>query len=340
MLKRFFHYLYSRRDAAFLALAVIFLVAAAFKPTVPVPRNIYSYLFVVDITQSMNAKDMRWGGEDVTRLDYTKHLLHDTVATMPCGSRVSLAFFAGFSTAALYMPIEVCANYAAIQDTINQMEWRMAWSGNSRIREGVGSISRLLRSMSEPAQVIFFTDGNEAPLLHAFNTRDLSNFQGGRGWLFVGIGGDKGVPIPKLDEDNKVIGFWSAENFQLQPGVAQISQQNMGAREDNVAVSESDRHQSKLDEKYLQELTKEINADYLRGDSLLKLKRAMAELKPARRDLAPLQIDWMLALIAALLILSAYTPQRLLHLFKRLRSRGGKRTHTGSSSRSKRGLRS
>lgn len=339
MLKRFFRYLYHRRDATFLALAAILLIAAAFKPTVPVPRNIYSYLFVVDITQSMNAKDMRWGGKEISRLDYTKHLLHDTVATMPCGSRVSLALFAGFTTAALYMPIEVCANYAAIQDTISQMEWRMAWSGNSRIRESVESISRLLRTMSEPAQVIFFTDGNEAPLLHAFNTKDLSNFQGGRGWLFVGIGGDQGVPIPKLDEDNKVIGFWSAENFQLQPGVAQISQQNMGVREDNVAVSESDRHQSKLDEKYLQELTKEINADYLRGDSLLQLKRAMANLKPARRDLAPLQIDWILALIAAVLIISAYTPQRLLHLFKRLRS-GGKRAdgkrQAGSSSRASR----
>lgn len=329
MFKRFFHYLYSRRDAAFLALAAVLLIAAAFKPTVPVPRNIYSYLFVVDITQSMNAKGMTWNGKEVTRLDYTKHLLHDTVATMPCGSRVSLALFAGFSAAALYTPIEVCANYAAIQDTIAQMEWRMAWSGNSRIRESADSISRLLRTMSEPAQVIFFTDGNEAPLLHAFNTRDMSNFQGGRGWLFVGIGSDQGVPIPKLDEDNKTIGFWSAENFQLQPGVAQISQQNMGVREDNIAVSETDRHQSTLDEKYLQGLAKEINARYLRGDSLQKLKNAMADLKPARRDLAPMQIDWILALVAALLIISAYTPQRLLHLFKRLRGKKSQRTSSG-----------
>jgi mxaL protein len=320
MFKRFFHYLYHRRDAALLAIALVLLLVAATKPTVPLPRNIYSYLLVVDITQSMNAKGMTWNGKEVSRLEYTKRMLHDTVATMPCGSRVSLALFAGFSVAALYMPIEVCANYAAIQNTIETMEWRMAWSGNSRLRDGVESIGRLLRTMSEPAQVIFFTDGEEAPLLHAFNTRDLSNFQGGRGWLIVGIGSEKAVPIPKLDEENTVIGYWSAENFQLQPGVAQISQQNFGNRDDNVAVSEDDRHPSRLDEKYLKELAEEINANYLRGDSLQKLKSAMADLKPARRDLAPMQIDWVLATIAAILIISAYTPQRLLHLFRRLRT--------------------
>lgn len=329
MFKRFFQYLYHRRDAALLAIAMVLLLVAATKPTVPLSRNIYSYLLVVDITQSMNAKGVTWNGEELTRLEYTKRMLHETIATMPCGSRVSLALFAGFSVAALYMPIEVCANYAAIQNTIERMEWRMAWSGNSRIRDAVDSIARLLRTMSEPAQVIFFTDGEEAPLLHAFNTRDLSNFQGGRGWLIVGIGGDEGVPIPKLDEENTVIGYWSAENFQLQPGVAQISQQNFGNRDDNVAVSEDDRHQSMLDEKYLKELAKEINADYLRGDSLQKLKSAMADLKPARRDRAPVEIDWLLATIAAILIISAYTPQRLLHLFKRLR---GKRHQKASSS--------
>jgi mxaL protein len=330
MLKRFFRYLYSRRDAACLALALILLVAAAFKPTIQVPRNIYSYLFVVDITQSMNAKGMYWRGQEVTRLDYTKHLLHDTIATLPCGSRVSVALFAGFSVAALYMPIEVCGNYAAIQDTIMRMEWRMAWSGNSRVREAAESISRLVRSMSEPVQVVFFTDGEEAPLLHAFNTRDLSNFQGGNGWLIVGIGSEEGVPIPKLDEDNKVIGFWSAENFQMQPGVAQISQQNMGVREDNVAVSEDDRYHSSLDEKYLRSLAEEIRAGYLRGDSLQTLKSTLRTLKPARRDLAPMQIDWILALAAGALVISAYTPQRLLHLFRRKRKHGRRAQPTSS----------
>ena len=59
----------------------------------------------------------------------------------------------------------------------------------------------------------------------------------GKGWLVVGIGSEKGAPIPKLDEDNKLLGYWSAESFQMQPGVAQISQENFGARNDDNTVT-------------------------------------------------------------------------------------------------------
>jgi len=316
--RRIYDYLLHRRDASLLAVALVLLVAAAFKPTIPMPRNIYSYLFVVDISQSMNTKGMFWRGEEVTRLEYTKHMLHDMVASLPCGSRVSVSVFAGFTVAALYTPIEVCGNYASIQDTIQRLEWRMAWSGNSRIRESADAISRLLRSMDEPAQVVFFTDGEEAPHLHAFNTRDLSNFQGGRDWLVVGIGSEDAHPIPKLDDKNQVIGYWSAENFTMQPGIAQISQQNFGNRDDNVASGEDDRYQSRLDEKYLQEFSKEIHANYIRGDNMQQVQRAMRELKPAKRDISPIQIDWILALLAGLSIISAYSPQRVWALLGRL----------------------
>ncbi|MCB5187917.1 VWA domain-containing protein [Methylobacillus caricis] len=316
LLRRYFH-----RDTALLAIAMLLLVAAAFKPTVPMPRNIYSYMLVVDISQSMNTKGMFWRGREVTRLEYAKHMMHDLVAAMPCGSRVSLTFFSGLSVAALYTPIEVCASYAAIQDTIARAEWRQAWSGNTRLREGVDSLSRLLRTMPEPTQPIFFTDGEEAPRLHAFNTRDLSNFQGGNGWLIVGIGSKDPKPIPKLDESNKVIGYWSAENFTMQPGIAQISQQNFGNRDDGTASSENDRYQSRLDEEYLLKLSKEIGANYVNGESMMNVKSAMDDLKPSRRDFSPMQIDWLLVLVSGLLVLSSYAPQRLIKLLRRILSR-------------------
>jgi len=319
-IKNFWHYLVHRRDAAFLSLAFVLLVLAIFKPVVPVPRNIYSYMFVVDISQSMNTKGMFWHGQETTRLEYTKAMLHDMISTLPCGSKVSLSAFAGFTVAALYTPIEVCENYDAIQDTVNHLEWRIAWSGNSRVRESAESISRLLRTFPEPAQVVFFTDGEEAPHLHAFNTRDLSSFQGG-GWLVVGIGSLDPYPIPKMDEKNTIIGYWSAENFTMQPGIAQISQQNFGNRDDNVSVSEDDRYQSRLDEEYLKQFSGEIHSEYVRGDSEPNVKAAMQRLKPAKRDFSPMQIDWLLGLIAIGLIISAYTPQRLLHLLKRLQHR-------------------
>lgn len=318
-MKKLFDYLHHRRDAALLSTALLLLIAAAFHPTVPVQRNIYSYMLVVDITQSMNVEDMTLNGKPTSRIAYTRKMLHDMIAAMPCGTRVSLALFAGVSVADIYTPIEVCANYAAIQDTIDHLDWRMGWSGNSRIRESMLSIARTLRSLPELAQVVFFTDGEEAPRLHAFNTRDLSNFQGGNGWLLVGIGSSKGTAIPKLDENNQLIGYWAGDSFAMQPGIAQISEQNIGTRDNNVAAGEGDRYLSKLDEDYLKSLAKEVSAQYVRGDSLQAVQQAMKEQKPARRDIAPFEIDWILAAIAGFLLLLAHVPRHPLELLKRVR---------------------
>ena len=323
-------YLRNRRDATLLASAFVLLIAAAFKPALPLPRNIYSYLLVADISQSMNVVDTTLNGKPTTRIAYTQYMLHHIVANMPCGTRVSIGLFAGVSVAALYNPIEVCNNYAAIQDTIDHLDWRTAWSGNSRLRDSMFTLARVIRAFPEPAQVVYFTHGEEAPKLHAFNTKDLTNFQGGNGWLFVGIGSDKGTAIPKLDDKNQVIGYWSADSFAMQPGIAQISEANIGVRDNNVAGATGDRFLSKLQEEYLKEISKQVSGDYVRGDSLQSILAAMKNQKPARRDIAPYDIQWILASIAGLLLIAAYLPKRpitsfykwLSLLIKRLRKAG------------------
>ena len=317
-MKNLFARLKHHRELALLALALLLLLVALLQPTLPMQRNIYTHLLVVDISQSMNTEDMRLEGKPVSRLAYTQRLLHDLIGSMPCGTRVGIAFFAGASAALQFSPIEVCQNFDAIQDNIAHMEWRMAWSGNSRLRQGAQSIAHLKRTMSEPAQVIFFTDGEEAPRLHAFNKLDLTGFQGGKGWLVVGIGSDEGAPIPKFDENNKLLGYWSAESFQTQPGIAQISQQNFGARDSEVAMMDSSRQYSKLDENYLKEYSAEIGSDYVRGNNIAKVQTAILERKPARRDIAPVDINLLLASIAGLLLLVSYLSHHPMALLKRL----------------------
>jgi mxaL protein len=314
-MRKIVSYLRHRHDTALLAAALILLIAALFKPTVPIKRDIYSYLLVADISQSMNVMDKELNGKPVSRIAYTQDVLHNLVGSMPCGTNVSIGLFAGVSVAALYTPIEVCANYAAIQDTIDHLDWRTGWSGNSRIRESMLTLARVIRAFPEGAQVVYFTDGEEAPKLHAFNTRDLTNFQGGDGWLFVGIGSDKGTPIPKLDDKNQLIGYWANDSFAMQPGIAQISEANIGVRDNNVSSGESDRYLSKLDEEYLKSMAKEVNGSYVRGDSLQAVQRAMKKQKPARRDKAAFELRWVLASIAGLLFIAAYLPRHPLKQF-------------------------
>jgi mxaL protein len=298
-----------RREVILLATALALLIFATLRPAIPMQRGIHTYLLVVDITQSMNAEDMALNGKPATRIGYTRQLMHDTIASMPCGTRVGLAIFAGVLVTTFFNPVEVCANFHSIQDTVEHLEWRQASHGNSRHGFGLLSAAGAAKALHEPAQVIFFTDGEEAPHLHAFNRADLSNWQGGNGWLLVGIGSDKPTAIPKMDENNKVLGYWSLNTYELEPGIAQVSDETRAKRDDGVATQDHEKYLSRLDEPYLKTIAKDIGADYLRGDSTPAMLSAMKKQKPTYRGTTPFEIHWLLSAIAALLLLAAYLPE-------------------------------
>jgi mxaL protein len=120
-------YLLNRRDSLLLTVAFVLLLAALLRPTVPIKHDIYSYMLILDITQSMNTQDAIINGKPASRLAYTQKVLSELVTSMPCGTKVSIAPFAGVSVAPLYTPIEVCANYAAFRTPSST--WNGAWRG-------------------------------------------------------------------------------------------------------------------------------------------------------------------------------------------------------------------
>jgi len=294
----------SRHNLAF-SLALALLVAALFKPAIPMKREVRNYLFVVDVTQSMNTVDMPLGGKRVSRIAFARDLLRKTLSDIPCGAMVSLGVFSAESVALLFTPIEVCANYAVVQDSIANLEWRMAWRGNSRLRFGLPSAAAIVSSYQTPARVIFMTDGDEAPKLNAVNKTDLSGWQGGRGWLLVGIGGNEPSPIPKFDSDDKILGYWAYSNSIMAPSQVQ-SEESVGTRDNTIASDVYDRYLSQLDEAYLQELADEIGAKYLRGNEPDGLADAMEDMEPAGELESEVRLDGMLIIGAMLLILSSY----------------------------------
>ena len=283
-MKQLLYKIIGDKNIIFLCLSIVFLILGLINPKVSIERDIHNYIFVVDISQSMLTKDMSIEGQKVSRLDYSKKLLQGIMDQLPCKTNVSIGMFAGVSVAATYTPINICDNYSAINSTIQHLDWRSVWSGNSRIREGLSNLARLIRSFPQSARVVFLTDGEEAPRLHTFNTRDLSQFQGETDWLMVGIGSEEGSAIPKYDSENQLIGFWSIDSFALQPGIAQISESNIGARNDSIAFSESDRYISKLNEKYLIEITSMIKGHYIKGDSVNSVISKMNTIPPSWRD--------------------------------------------------------
>ena len=144
------------RDSVLLLITLLLLLLALFRPSIPLKRDLHNYLLIVDVTQSMNTADMRLQGQAVSRIAYTRELLKDSIAQLPCGTNISLGVFSAESIALLFTPIEVCNNYDVIQDSIAHLEWRMAWRGNSRLRFGLQSATAILNSLPVPAQIVFF----------------------------------------------------------------------------------------------------------------------------------------------------------------------------------------
>jgi len=297
---------FEKKSDFFLLVSFLLMVLALINPSIPVKQSLYNYILIADISQSMNTEDMKINQKTVSRLDYTKHIMSRLVEDFPCGTKVSIGMFAGVSVSATYSPIEVCENFSNINTTISKLDWRATWSGNTRIRESVVNLARLIRSFPESAQVIYFTDGEEAPKLHVFNKRDLEQFQGGNDWLFVGIGSDEGAPIPKYDNKNQLIGYWSNDSFALQPGIAQISESNIGVRDNKVASGATDRYMSKLDSEYLEKLAKEIGGLYINGQSYRAIRKEMKKQPPAWKAPDQFYLQPILCFFALLFFIARY----------------------------------
>jgi mxaL protein len=294
------------KNFIYLSLTFICLVIAFINPKFIMKKDISNYIFVVDITQSMLTQDALLNGEKVSRLKYAKDITQKVLEQLPCKTKVSIGMFAGVSVAATYTPIEVCENFSAINETVERLDWRSVWAGNTRLRASMINLARLIRSFPESAQVVYFTDGEEAPKLHAFNTEDLNQFQGANNWLFVGIGSDEGTPIPKYDNKNQLIGYWSNESFALQPGVAQISAQNAGGRDNNVSSASYDRYLSRLDEEYLKSLAKEVKGNYVNGSDIKGILSAMKKQPSAWRDDTEVQLRNIFSLFALFFFIIQY----------------------------------
>lgn len=191
--------------------ALCLLVAALIRPNWTVKRERPELLFVLDITGSMNVRDYTYAGEPRSRLEQAKTTIDETLARLPCGSRAGLAVFSERRSFLLIEPIEVCENYGALSSTVTQLDWRMAWEGDSHIATGLFNAVKLAQNLG--VSPIFITDGQEAPPLPLTGGPVFEGDPDDITGLVVGAGGDQLVPIPKFDDTGNEIGFYDMDEI-------------------------------------------------------------------------------------------------------------------------------
>jgi mxaL protein len=285
-------------DGRAISLALVLLIIALVIPAVLLRHDTYECLVIFDITQSMDVEDYELGGAPASRLAYAREAARRALRELPCGSRVGWGAFAGYRTLLLLAPVEVCENYGDLLSSLAKVDGAMRWENASEITKGVYWSMRAAKELGTGPNVIFVTDGQEAPPLDPTNLLPMfDDLKVGQvhGWL-IGAGGYAPMPIPKTDDDGNRVGYWRADQVK-QPGDIIPGSKSRGAE-----------HLSSLREPHLQEIAHQVGFDYARLSSPESIARAILDRRFARREKAASDLYWIPALIALLLLAVRFSP--------------------------------
>lgn len=290
-------------------LAGLFLMLALFKPNIQLKQDVQNYLLVADVSQSMNAEDMKLNNKTVSRLVYTQHMMKEVVKKSACGTYISLGIFSAENVALLFMPLEVCKNFDIIIDTIEHLEWRMAWSGNSRMTFGVKAAEATFAYLNVPAKMLFFTDGDEAPKANGINKLDITDVRIGKNVIFVGVGGHEPSPIKRFNAQNKFVGYWGTDAAAESAGGGVMY--NDASKDDPdppVAYAEFDRFLSQLDAEHLKEMAQDIKGQYIEAQDKPEFYDFIQSQSSVAKFVTDYSVRWIFLIVAGLLVLSTYIP--------------------------------
>ncbi len=258
--------------------AAVLLLLAALRPEVPLLQPVHSFLIVVDISMSMHTRDMHIEGEPASRAAAVRRSLSDALREFPCGTRAGLGVFAGYQSMVLYNPVEVCTHYSELASTVSKISPQAIWASDSEIAKGIYNAISFLETGDRETQLVFVTDGQEAPPISARYRPQFRGEPGSvKGWL-VGVGELALSPIPKIDDRGRLVGVWREQEVaQADPytmgrstsgGSEQMSDAGAGRVNAEVAARLQNRpgkeHLSELRETYLKLLAEELEFGYTR----------------------------------------------------------------------------
>ncbi len=274
------------RLAAFLLLLATF----AMRP-LHIARPVYDVIAVLDITASMNTRDVRLDGAPVSRLAFEKRAVQTMLATLPCGSRLGLSIFVERRPFLLFEPVETCENYAALDEEIGAIDWRMGWDSESHI--AIGLQAAMAMANGSGADLAFITDGQETPPLSWTGAPDFAHSRGTANGLVVGLGGHDFSPIPRYDQNGREVGVFMPGDVPSETG----------------GLFRGHEHLSAVDEPHLKSLALQSGLTYLHLQDEGALLPALARIVPKRTRMTALDLRFVPAALAMLLLALAELPR-------------------------------
>ncbi len=294
-----------------LALALFLLMLMAMFPTKVQLQPVYNLMAVVDITRSMNAEDYQLDGVSISRLEFVKHSLRELIADLPCQSKLGIGVFTERRSTILFEPIEVCSGFSELDKAIATLDWRMAWAADSRIASGLLNTLQLLSA--KDSNVLFITDGQEAPPLNSRYKTDFSELKGKVKGVIIGTGGLQPAFIPKFDHKGQRIGVYGPDDVPHRSsfGESDLNPEKIEGYDARNApfgmqVAVGKEHQSALQESYLQQLAGETSLGYHRLQDGEALSSAVRKSEIASINNVETDIRGYYVLLVLLLLLTIF----------------------------------
>lgn len=320
---------FSRR--IFLFLSWLFLVLAALNLNADIPRPSHSFLVVVDVTLSMNTKDVLIDSDPKSRINYIQEALEDVVRFLPCGTKIGVGIFAGYQTSILFNPVEICDNYTDLLRSFGFLETNMIWAGDSEVSKGLYNSIKIIDKLDPNIRLVFITDGHEAPPIAPAYRPSFNGQKNKVKGLLVGVGSLKQSKIPKINSEGQEAGFWKKDEvmqydpFSLGRKGSDENEQlidNESANVDpgiveQIQATPGKEHLTQLRQKYLNLLAREINFKYLRLINGEKLANDMYGVKFSEWRAVNTPLSGWFAAVSFVFLLVAFFP-RMLQLRKLL----------------------
>ncbi len=289
-------------------MAGLVLIPVWFSPQFQLNSVVQDTLFVIDISESMNVRDVDYPKPQTSRLALAKLTVRDAMASLPCGSRVSLALFAGDESVVLFEPLEICRHFPAIEQVVSRLDSRMRWIGDSwMVRALVASIKE---AKKRQLNVVMLTDGDEMPHHSAPRLTELIDLKGKVKGLLLGFGGEAPQPVPRLDGRNQIIGYWTQEEAVLEGNhpnlLAYVKTLQAGEKAPAGMLDEVGEHLSAYNRPFMQDVAQ---ASLMRLQHVNNPQDAVQALQDAqfqKQAYAERDARWIFALIGILLILIAW----------------------------------
>ena len=291
--------------AVAMIITLILIAAALWFPKTDHTVQAMDLLVVLDITQSMDVTDVELDKEQVSRLNWAKDFTKKTLVDLPCGSHVGLAVFSEYRSLILINPVEVCANYHDLKQMISKISGAMAWALSSEVSKASFEAIKQAKRMEPSPSIVFITDGHESPPLHKTLFAKFRGKPGEVSGVFVGVGGDDLLPIPKHDLEGNDLGVWKVDEVLHQDVYAS----GRGDMQEQNALKAKTEHLSSQKKVHIKRLAAMVGFDYLLSpESPILLIKKLQKVSKTHDQVVNYSWAPWLAGLALIILVFLYSP--------------------------------